>query len=172
MASLLRPLVEDLEARRAKIRLGGGEEKIAEQHAREKLTARERIALLVDDGTFVELGIHGRPHFSQRAMDGVQAPADGVITGTAAIDGRTVALMANDLQTTSAGRFMLGLGSQIKPHVEKRFSMPWSHPAPRMRRSSRRATSSEATSAAIASSTEIAVRRQAAWSPPGTWVSA
>ena len=37
---------------------------------REKLTARERLALLIDDGTFVELGIHGRPHFSQRAMDG------------------------------------------------------------------------------------------------------
>ncbi len=67
---MLRPLVEDLEARRAQIALGGGEEKIAKQHAREKLTARERLALLIDDGTFVELGIHGRPHFSQRAMDG------------------------------------------------------------------------------------------------------
>jgi probable F420-dependent oxidoreductase len=44
-----------------------------------------------------------------------------------------VAMMANDLQTMSEGRFMLGLGSQIKPHIEKRFSMPWSHPAPRMR---------------------------------------
>ncbi|HEY5096463.1 MAG TPA: LLM class F420-dependent oxidoreductase [Acidimicrobiales bacterium] len=44
-----------------------------------------------------------------------------------------LAMMANDLQTASGGRFMLGLGSQIKPHVEKRFSMPWSHPAPRMR---------------------------------------
>ena len=45
----------------------------------------------------------------------------------------TVAMMANDIQTASEGRFMLGLGSQIKPHIEKRFSMPWSHPAPRMR---------------------------------------
>jgi probable F420-dependent oxidoreductase len=44
-----------------------------------------------------------------------------------------LAMMANDLQTLSEGRFMLGLGSQIKPHIEKRFSMPWSHPAPRMR---------------------------------------
>jgi probable F420-dependent oxidoreductase len=44
-----------------------------------------------------------------------------------------LAVMANDLQTMSEGRFMLGLGSQIKPHIEKRFSMPWSHPAPRMR---------------------------------------
>ncbi|HEY5108589.1 MAG TPA: LLM class F420-dependent oxidoreductase, partial [Acidimicrobiales bacterium] len=45
----------------------------------------------------------------------------------------TLATTANDLQTASQGRFMLGLGSQIKPHIEKRFSMPWSHPAPRMR---------------------------------------
>src|SRR5664280_106053 len=44
-----------------------------------------------------------------------------------------LAVMANDLQTLSQGRFILGLGSQIKPHIEKRFSMPWSHPAPRMR---------------------------------------
>jgi len=45
----------------------------------------------------------------------------------------TLAMTANDLQHLSQGRFMLGLGSQIKPHIEKRFSMPWSHPAPRMR---------------------------------------
>ena len=45
----------------------------------------------------------------------------------------TLAVLANDLQTLSQGRFLLGLGSQIKPHIEKRFSMPWSHPAPRMR---------------------------------------
>jgi probable F420-dependent oxidoreductase len=44
-----------------------------------------------------------------------------------------LAVLANDLQTMSEGRFLLGLGSQIKPHIEKRFSMPWSHPAPRMR---------------------------------------
>ena len=45
----------------------------------------------------------------------------------------TLATTANDLQWYSKGRFMLGLGSQIKAHIEKRFSMPWSHPAPRMR---------------------------------------
>jgi probable F420-dependent oxidoreductase len=44
-----------------------------------------------------------------------------------------LATVANDLQGASRGRFMLGLGSQIKPHIEKRFSMPWSHPAARMR---------------------------------------
>jgi len=44
-----------------------------------------------------------------------------------------VAQIANDLQTLSHGRFILGLGSQIKPHIERRFSMPWSRPAARMR---------------------------------------
>jgi probable F420-dependent oxidoreductase len=44
-----------------------------------------------------------------------------------------LAMVANDLQELSGGRFILGLGSQIKPHITKRFSMPWSHPAPRMR---------------------------------------
>ncbi len=45
----------------------------------------------------------------------------------------TLAMLANDLQAATRGRFFLGLGSQIKPHITKRFSMPWSHPAPRMR---------------------------------------
>jgi probable F420-dependent oxidoreductase len=45
----------------------------------------------------------------------------------------TLAASAYDLQRFSEGRFLLGLGSQIKPHIEKRFSMPWSHPAARMR---------------------------------------
>ena len=43
----------------------------------------------------------------------------------------TTAMTANDLQAFSNGRFILGLGSQIKPHITKRFSMEWSHPAPR-----------------------------------------
>ncbi|MDA8312123.1 MAG: TIGR03617 family F420-dependent LLM class oxidoreductase [Actinomycetota bacterium] len=45
----------------------------------------------------------------------------------------TLAMAANDLHQLSKGRFILGLGSQIKPHITKRYSMPWSHPAPRMR---------------------------------------
>jgi acetyl-CoA carboxylase carboxyltransferase component len=109
--SLLRPLVEDLETRRAKIRLGGGEEKIAKQHERDKLTARERIALLIDDGTFTELGIHGKPHFSQRAMDGVDAPADGVITGYGKVDGRLTAVCAYDF-TVMAGS--MGMTGELK----------------------------------------------------------
>jgi probable F420-dependent oxidoreductase len=45
----------------------------------------------------------------------------------------TVAVQANDVQALSGGRFVLGLGSQIRPHIVKRYSMEWSHPAPRMR---------------------------------------
>jgi acetyl-CoA carboxylase carboxyltransferase component len=109
--SLLRPLAEDLAARRAQILLGGGQEKIDAQHAREKLTARERLALLIDDGTFVELGIHGRPHSAARAMDGKEAPADGVITGYGNVDGRPVAVAAYDF-TVMAGS--MGMTGELK----------------------------------------------------------
>jgi probable F420-dependent oxidoreductase len=57
-------------------------------------------------------------------------------TGIVVAFGRSpmiTATMANDVQLLSKGRLMLGLGSQIKPHIEKRYSMPWSHPAARMR---------------------------------------
>ncbi|MEA2158195.1 MAG: methylmalonyl-CoA decarboxylase subunit alpha [Solirubrobacteraceae bacterium] len=109
--SLLRPLAEDLHARRASIRLGGGAEKIEAQHAREKLTARERLELLIDSGTFVELGLHGRPHFSQRAMDGKEAPADGVLTGYGKVNGRMVAVAAYDF-TVMAGS--MGMTGELK----------------------------------------------------------
>src|SRR5919206_2525548 len=88
----LRSLAEDLHERRERAKLGGGPEKIELQHSRDKLTARERLALLIDEGTFVELGIHGRPHFSQRNMEGVEAPADGVVTGYGKVNGRMVAV--------------------------------------------------------------------------------
>ena len=110
-SSLLRPLVEDLQERRERIRMGGGEEKIARQHEQEKLTARERLALLIDEGTFVELGMHGRPHFSQRAMEGRDAPADGVITGYGKIDGRLAAVCAYDF-TVMAGS--MGMTGELK----------------------------------------------------------
>ena len=128
ISSLLRPLAEDLAARRAQIRLGGGEEKIARQHEQEKLTARERLALLIDEGTFVELGIHGRPHFSQRALEGKDAPADGVITGYGKVDGRLVAVAAYDF-TVMAGS--MGMTGELKVTrlrelaLTKRIPMVW-----------------------------------------------
>jgi acetyl-CoA carboxylase carboxyltransferase component len=126
--SLLRPLVEDLHARREKAKQGGGPEKIARQHEQDKLTARERIALLVDAGTFTELGIHAQPHFSQQAMAGREAPADGVITGYGKVDGRLVALAAYDF-TVMAGS--MGMTGEIKVArmrelaLSKRIPMVW-----------------------------------------------
>src|SRR5438067_8808016 len=126
--SLLRPLAEDLAARREKIKLGGGPEKIEAQHAREKLTARERLDLLIDDGTFIELGIHGRPHSSQRAMDGKEAAADGVVTGYGKVDGRLVAVAAYDF-TVMAGS--MGMTGELKVSrlrelaLTKRIPMIW-----------------------------------------------
>jgi acetyl-CoA carboxylase carboxyltransferase component len=92
--SILRPLVEDLHERRARARLGGGPERIARQHEQGKLTARERIELLIDPGTFTELGLHAGIHFSVRGLEDREAPADGVVTGYGRVDGRHVAVAA------------------------------------------------------------------------------
>jgi acetyl-CoA carboxylase carboxyltransferase component len=124
----LRSLVDELHERRVEARAGGGEERIARQHEQDKLTARERLALLIDEGTFVELGVHGRPHFSQRAMEGKQAPADGVITGYGKIDGRPVAVAAYDF-TVMAGS--MGMTGELKVArlrelaLGKRIPMVW-----------------------------------------------
>ena len=107
----MKALTEDVHARREKAKLGGGEEKIALQHERGKLTARERIDLLCDPGTFVEMGIHGRPHFSQRQMEGKDAPADGVITGWGDVDGRRCCIAAYDF-TVMAGS--MGMTGELK----------------------------------------------------------
>src|SRR5213082_304814 len=126
--SFLRPLAEDLRLRREQIKQGGGPEKIEAQHEQGKLTARERLDLLIDQGTFVELGIHGRPHFSQRAMEGKDAPADGVVTGYGKVDGRMVAVAAYDF-TVMAGS--MGMTGELKMArlrelaLQKRIPMVW-----------------------------------------------
>src|SRR4051812_36265625 len=125
---LLRPLVEDLAERRERAKLGGGEEKIAKQHERGKLTARERLDLLIDEGTFCEFGLHAQPHFSQAAMAGRDAPADGVITGYGKVDGRMVAVCAYDF-TVMAGS--MGMTGELKVTrlrelaLTKRMPMVW-----------------------------------------------
>ncbi|MFL5894518.1 MAG: acyl-CoA carboxylase subunit beta [Thermoleophilaceae bacterium] len=127
-AGLLRPLVEDLAERREKAKLGGGEERIARQHGQDKLTARERLDLLIDEGTFCEIGIHAQPHFSQRAMDGREAAADGVVTGYGKVDGRLVAVCAYDF-TVMAGS--IGMTGEFKVArlreiaLTKRIPMVW-----------------------------------------------
>jgi len=127
-AGLLRPLADDLAARRARIKQGGGPEKIAAQHAREKLTARERLELLIDPGTWTELGIHARPHFSARAMDGKDAPADGVITGYGKIGGRLTAVAAYDFTVMAGSMGMTGelkVGRLRELALTKRIPFVW-----------------------------------------------
>ncbi len=126
--SVLRPLVEELHARRERARLGGGPEKIERQHAAGKLTARERLDLLIDPGTFAELGIHGRPHFAQRAMEGKEAPADGVVTGYGKIDGRLVAVCAYDFTVMAGSMGMTGelkVGRLRELALQKRIPFVW-----------------------------------------------
>jgi acetyl-CoA carboxylase carboxyltransferase component len=106
--SILRPLVEELAERRAAARLGGGQAKIDAQHAAEKLTARERVALLVDEGTFTELGIHAGIHHSVRGLEGKEAPADGVITGFGKVGGRQTAIIAYDFTVMAGSMGMTG----------------------------------------------------------------
>ena len=124
----LKKLVTELHERRETAKLGGGEEKIAKQHAAGKLTARERIDLLVDPGTFVEMGIHAGPHFSQRAMEGKEAPADGVITGWGDVDGRPVAIAAYDFTVMAGSMGMTGelkVGRLRELALQKRIPLVW-----------------------------------------------
>ena len=95
--SVLRPLVEELHERRAAAQLGGGEERIAKQHAAGKLTARERLALLIDDGTFTELGIHaGRTSPSARWRAARRPP-----TASSPATARSTAAWSRSAPTTS-----------------------------------------------------------------------
>ena len=90
----LRELVVDLEARREKIRQMGGPERVERQHERGKLTARERLALLFDDGIFFEVGMHGRQ--MGPAGEKGDTPADGVVCGFGKVEGRMVCAAAYD----------------------------------------------------------------------------
>jgi len=124
----MKALVEGLHGRREKAKLGGGEEKIALQHERGKLTARERIDLLVDPGTFVELGIQAGPHSSQRSMEGKEAPADGVITGWADVEGRTCCIAAYDFTVMAGSMGMTGefkVGRLREMALNKRMPFIW-----------------------------------------------
>jgi acetyl-CoA carboxylase carboxyltransferase component len=121
-------LVDDLHERRESAKLGGGEEKIGVQHERGKLTARERLDLLVDPGTFVELGIHAGPHFSQRSMEGKEAPADGVITGWGDVDGRPCCIAAYDFTVMAGSMGMTGelkVGRLREMALQKRMPFIW-----------------------------------------------
>ena len=100
----------ELREMRAKAKLGGGEARIADQHAKGKLTARERIDLLLDSGTFQELGRLATHNISDFGMASKKFPGDGVVTGFGKIDGRRVAVYAQDF-TILGGSF-----SEVQSH--------------------------------------------------------
>jgi propionyl-CoA carboxylase beta chain len=91
--------------------LGGGEKRIESQHKKGKLTARERIALLLDEGSFEELGMLVKHRSTNFGLDKQQFLGDGVVTGYGSIDGRLVYVFAQDFT-------VLG-GSLAEAHAQK-----------------------------------------------------
>jgi len=93
----MRELVRDLEARREAVRKMGGEDRIAKQHARGKMTARERLTAFFDDGVYFEVGMHGTQMGLAAGPDGKdRPPADAVVCGFGKVDGRMVCCAAYD----------------------------------------------------------------------------
>lgn len=88
--------IEKLLETKEKIELGGGEKRIEKQHKSGKLTARERINLLFDEGSFVEIDKFVEHRCTNFDMEKVEAPADGVVTGYGTVDGRLVYTYAQD----------------------------------------------------------------------------
>ncbi len=98
----MRELVEELRRRRARIAELGGAEAVDRQRGAGKLTVRERLGLLFDSGSFVEVGAHATHHSDHPSMAGRETPADGVITGFGLIEGRPACTIAYDF-TVMAG---------------------------------------------------------------------
>lgn len=111
--SLMREKIDDLQKRRERLTQGGGLEKIEAQHAKEKLTARERIDLLVDAGSFSELGLFAKHRCTQFGMENRELPADGVVTGFARINGKDVCLYSQDFTV---------MGGSVGPVHQKKMA--------------------------------------------------
>jgi len=107
----MRDILEELEQRRAVARLGGGEKRIDAQHARGKLTARERIEVLLDEGSFEEFDMFVEHRATDFGMADTKYPGDGVVTGWGTVNGRTVYLFAKD--------FTVFGGSLSETHAQK-----------------------------------------------------
>lgn len=104
-------LYADLDRRRAESRQGGGEARIARQHEKGKLTARERIEILLDPDSFVETGAFVRHQATGFGLEESRPYGDGVVTGWGTIDGRTVYVFSQD--------FTVFGGSLGLAHAEK-----------------------------------------------------
>lgn len=97
----------------------------------------EAAAVAAEKGGYDGFGVPETRHdaFTSLALAARATSAISLHSGIAVAFARnpmSAAVLANDIQLISGGRFQLGLGSQVRPHIERRFSMPWSHPAARM----------------------------------------
>lgn len=88
--------IELLQEKDREVQLGGGEKRIEKQHERGKLTARERINLLFDEGSFIEIDKFVEHRCTNFGMEKLDAPSDGVVTGYGTVDGRLVYVFAQD----------------------------------------------------------------------------
>src|SRR6201989_3118046 len=104
-------IIQQLESKRARARLGGGQKRIDAQHAKGKLTARERIDLLLDDGTFEEWDMFVEHRSNDFGMEKNRPPGDGVVTGYGMINGRLVFVFSQD--------FTVFGGALSEAHAEK-----------------------------------------------------
>jgi acetyl-CoA carboxylase carboxyltransferase component len=105
-------LAEELSQARREAAQGGGEKRIAAQHSKGKLTARERIRLLLDPESFQEVGRYARHRHTAFGLDKRNFPGDSVVTGFGKIDGRTVCIFAQDF-TVLGGSFSEVAGQKI-----------------------------------------------------------
>jgi acetyl-CoA carboxylase carboxyltransferase component len=96
--------LEVLREMRGRAVLGGGQKRIDQQHERGKLTARERLAVLLDEGSFQEFGALATHDFSAFGLDQQRFPGDGIVTGFGKVSGRRVAVFAQDF-TVMGGSF-------------------------------------------------------------------
>ena len=92
----MRDLLQELQEKEAKARLGGGQSRIEKEHAKGKLTARERLDLLFDPGTFFEIGMLADHRCRDFGLKNKVLTGDGVITGYGLVDGRQVFAFAQD----------------------------------------------------------------------------
>ncbi len=88
--------IDEMHEARLRTRLGGGEERLAKQRSQGKMTARERLDALLDEGTFQEIGLFRRNRTVTFGMDKADMPADGVVTGSGAVLGRPVHVASQD----------------------------------------------------------------------------
>ena len=114
--------IKELIDRRAAARLGGGEKAIAKQHEKGKYTARERIAMLLDEGSFEEMDMFVEHRCTNFGMEKKHYPGDGVVTGCGTIDGRLVYVFAQDF-TVSAGSLSETMSQQICKIMDQAMKM-------------------------------------------------